>query len=117
MTQLPLITWFIFAAIVVLISLLIVLLLKKPMGQILSANTFIEPAKVFYLRTFKLIIFLVALASVVEADLPAKDKAFMEYVWWITSSLKEPLYYLAIWIMLYAAMLTVLFVVMGRLRE
>lgn len=117
MTQIQLISWLIFAAIVVLVSLFIVVLLKKPMGQILSVNTFIEPAKVFYLRTFKLIIFLAALASVAEADLPGKDKAFMEYVWWITASLKEPLYYLGIWIMLYAAMLTVLFVVLGRLRD
>jgi hypothetical protein len=117
MTQIQLISWLIFAAIVVFVSLFIVVLLKKPMGQILSVNTFIEPAKVFYLRTFKLIIFLVALATVAEADLPGKGKAFMEYVWWITASLKEPLYYLGIWIMLYAAMLTVLFVVLGRLRD
>jgi hypothetical protein len=117
MTQIQLISWLIFAAIVVLVSLFIVVLLKKPMGRILSVNTFIEPAKVFYLRTFKLIIFLAALASVAEVDLPGKDKAFMEYVWWITSSLKEPLYYLGIWVMLYAAMMTVLFVVLGRLRD
>lgn len=117
MTQIQLISWLIFAAIVVLVSLFIVVLLKKPMGQILSVNTFIEPAKVFYLRTFKLIIFLAALASVAEAHLPEKDKAFMEYVWWITASLKEPLYYLGIWIMLYAAMLTILFAVLGRLRD
>jgi len=117
MTQIQLIPWLIFAAIVVLVSLLIILLLKKPMQQILSVNSFIQPAKVFYLRTFKLIIFLVALASVAETNLPGKDKAFMEYVWWITDSLQEPLFYLAVWIMLYAAMLTVLFVVVGRLRD
>jgi hypothetical protein len=117
MTQIQLISWLIFAAIVVLASLFIVVLLKRPMRQILSANMFIEPAKMFYLRTFKLIIFLVALASIAEANLPGKDKSFMEYVWWITGSLEEPLYYLSVWIMLYAAMLTVLFVVLGRLRD
>ena len=117
MTQILSIPWLIFAAVVVLVSLLIVLLLKKPMERILCANKFIEPAKVFYLRTFKLIIFLVALASVAKTSPPEKDKAFMEYVWWITGSLQEPLYYLTIWVMLYTAMLTVLFVVLGRLRD
>jgi len=117
MTQIQLIPWLIFAAIVVLVSLLIILLLKKPMQQILSVNSFIQPAKVFYLRTFKIIIFLVALAYVAATNLPEKDKTFMEYVWWITDSLQEPLFYLAVWIMLYAAMLTVLFVVVGRLRD
>jgi hypothetical protein len=117
MTQLLLISWLIFAAIVVFVSLLIVLLLKKPMQQILSVNSFIQPAKVFYLRTFKIIIFLVALASVAETSMPKEDKTFMEYVWWITGSLQEPFFYLAVWTMLYAAMMTVLFVVLGRLRD
>jgi uncharacterized membrane protein YkvI len=118
MTQIPLIMfWLSLAATIVLLSLIIILLLRRPMEQILSVNSYIQPSKVFYLRTFKIIILLAALSAVAGTDVPKKDQAFMEYVWWITSSLKEPLYYLGIWLMLYAAMLTVLFVVLGRLRD
>jgi len=114
----PFISGFIFAAIVVVLSVIVVCSLRKPMQQFLSANSYISLAKDFYVRAFVAIIFLAAVSGIAGASLLAEDKkSFMERLWWITNSLKEPLFYISLWTLLYVAILTVLYAVLGRYRD
>ncbi len=112
------ISWFVFAAIVVVLSVVIIRSLRKPLQQFLSVNSYISPAKDFYTRAFTAIILLAALSGIAEAVFPTEaKKSFMEYLWWITNSLDKPLFYISLWMLLYVAILTVLYAVLGRYRD
>jgi len=111
------ITWLVLVAIIIIISLVIVCITKKPMQQLLSTNSYILPSKDFYVRTFAITIFLVAAAGVSGANMPGEGKAFMEYVWLVTNALEQPLFYMSIWVILYATILTILYAVLGRFHD
>jgi hypothetical protein len=87
------------------------------MRELLEANSYVSPAKAFYLRAFTILVFLAALATVSEVDIPGPDKAFMEYVWWIVDAANPAFWALSIWVFAYAVLLTILFVVLGRYRD
>lgn len=109
--------WLSFVAITIVVCVFLICALRKPMRQLLEANSYIIPAKRFYLRAFSVLIFLVALAIISETDCPGSDAVFMEYVWWVVGKLQPLFMALSFWLIGYAAMLTLLFVVLGRYRD
>jgi len=111
-----LLVWLVLVALTVVICVVVVFAVRRPMCELLEANSYILPAKRFYLRSFTVLVFLAALATVCETDTPGSDKAFMEYVWWVVDAAKPVLFSLSFWLIGYAVMLTVLFVVLGRYR-
>ena len=99
------------------VCLAVICALRKPMHELLRTNSYICPAREFYLRTFTVLIILAALATVSNTDTPDNDKAFMEYIWWIVNAAQPLFMALSFWLLGYAALLTLLFVVLGRYRD
>jgi hypothetical protein len=87
------------------------------MRQLLESNSYISPASRFYLRSFTILIILAVLATVTKTDAPGADKRFIEYVWWIVEGLQPGIFALSFWLLGYAVLLTLLFVVLGRYRD
>jgi len=114
-----LIVWLVLVALTGVVCVAVLCAVRTPMRQLLEANTYIAPAKSFYLRTFTILVFLAALATVSdsEVDVPGADKAFMEYVWWVVQAAQALFVALSLWLFGYAVLLTVLFVVLGRYRD
>lgn len=111
------IAWLSLVALTVVVCVIVSLTMRKPMRQLLEVNSYISPAKSFYLRVFTVLVFLAALATVSQTNAPASDKAFMEYLWWVVGAAQSFFVVLCFWLIGYAAMLTVLFVVLGRYRD
>jgi len=109
--------WLVLAAVTVVVCVAVICAVRRPMRRLLEANSYIVPAGSFYLRTFSVLVFLAALAAISKADAPDTDKAFMEYVWWIVGALQPFFMALGFWLMGYVALLTLLFVVLGRYRD
>ena len=109
--------WMVLSAITIVVCISISLAIRKPMSDMLSSNNHIVPAKGFYLRSFMVLLLLGGFAMIFEADIPEKGKAFMEYVWWIANALQPVFFALSIWLIVYAALLTVLFAVLGRYKN
>lgn len=61
--------------------------------------------------------FLSALATISKTDAPDCEKAFMEYVWWIVEAAQPLFMALSFWLIGYAAILTLLFMVLGRYHD
>jgi hypothetical protein len=109
--------WFVLVAVTVVVCLAVIVAVRKPIRQLLEVNSYISPAKSFYLRVFTVLMFLAALATVSQTKVPAGDKALMEYLWWVVDAVQPFFLVLSFWLIGYAAMLTVLFVVLGRYRD
>jgi hypothetical protein len=112
-----LIAWLVLAVLTVVVCVAVISVVRKPMRELLGANSYILPARSFYLRAFTVLVFLAAFATVSKINTPDNDKAFMEYVWWIVESAQPLLLALSLWLIGYAALLTLLFVVLGRYRD
>ena len=95
----------------------VILAMQKPMCEMLESNTYIRRARRFYIRAFGVLVVLAGLATASKADLPSDDAAFMEYVWWIAATMRTLFMALGFWLIGYAALLTLLFVVLGRYRD
>ena len=93
------------------------LIIRKPMRNLLSVNSYISPARAFYTRAFIMIVSLGALASVVELDAPDSDQAGMECVWWAVENLEPVLWSTALFSMGFVLMLTILYAVLGRYHD
>ena len=116
-----LIAWIVLAILAVGVAVTIVYLIRKPMRALLSANSYIAPAQDFYVRAFALTASLVALATITGISIPCPDQrksmAAMEYVWWAMDGW-EPLFWsIALFLMGYVLLLTILFAVLGRYRD
>jgi uncharacterized membrane protein YozB (DUF420 family) len=109
--------WAALSAITVAVCVLISLAVRKPMRDMLGANKHILPARGFYLRSFSVLLLLGAFAMIFKTDVPAEGKAFMEYVWWIADSLQPVFFVLSIWVIVYVALLTILFAVLGKYND
>ena len=112
-----LIVWIVLVALTGVVCVAVICAVRRPMRELLEANSYISPAKSFYLRAFAVLVFLAALATVCETDAPTNDKAFMEYVWWIVGALQPTFWALSLWLMGYVALLTLLFMILGRYRD
>ena len=112
-----LIVWLVLVVVTGIVCVAVISAVRKPMQELLGANSYISPARSFYLRAFTVLVFLAALAAVSETDTPEADKACMEYVWWIVKAAQPLFMALSLWLIGYAALLTLLFVVLGRYRD
>lgn len=111
------IVWLVLLALTIVVCLAVIFAVRRPMRQLLEANSYIVPARSFYLRAFSVLLFLAALATVSETDAPGDEETFMEYVWWVVEAAQPFFWALSFWLIGYAAMLTLLFVVLGRYRD
>ena len=116
-----LVIWIVLASLAAAICLLVIGAIRKPMNELLSANSYVSPARGFYVRSFCLIIFLATLGTIISAGGPcaeqSKDFNFMQCVWWIMDSLSSVLWCAIVCIGGYALLLTILFAVLGRYRD
>jgi len=115
-----LIVWLISVALAVVICVAVICAVRRPMRELLGVNSYISPARKFYLRAFTVLVFLAALATISKTDIPTGDegpKAFMEYVWWVVGAVQPVFSALSFGLIIYAALLAVLFVVLGRYRD
>lgn len=96
-------------------------LLRKPMHELLGANSYVAPAQRFYVRAFALVVSLGALAAIVGKDLPCSDQrkemTGMEYVWWVVGGLENAFWSIGIFLLVYVLLLTILFAALGRYRD
>lgn len=109
--------WIVLVALTGAVCAAIIYALRRPMHELLKVNSYISPARKFYVRTFTVLIFLAALATVSKTDVPSNDKEFLEYVWWIVEALQPTFWALSFWLIGYATLLTLLFVVLGRYHD
>jgi len=112
-----LVVWSVLVALTGVICIVVVCALRRPMDELLKANSYVSPARNFYLRTFTVLVFLAALATVCKTDTPSSDKEFLEYVWWVVAALQTTFWALSFWLIGYVALLTLLFVVLGRYHD
>lgn len=112
-----LIAWLILVALAVVICVVVISAVRRPMRELLGVNSYISPARSFYLRAFSVLVILAALSVVSQIDAPESGKAFMEYVWWVVKATHPVLSALSIGLIVYAAVLAILFVVLGRYRD
>ena len=112
-----LLIWIILGILTLLVCFLITLAVRKPMSEMLGVNSYIVPSRKFYLRSFTVLLVLTVLATISETDIPESREVFIEYVWWIINSMQPAFIMLSIWIIAYAALLTLLFVILGRYHD
>ncbi len=115
--MIELIVWIVLVALTGLVCVAVICAVRRPMNELLRTNSYISPARSFYLRAFTVLVFLAALATVCRIDAPSNDKAFIEYVWWIVEGLEPTFWALSFWLMGYVALLTLLFMILGRYRD
>ncbi|MGA2266716.1 MAG: hypothetical protein ABSH10_09860 [Phycisphaerae bacterium] len=101
--------------------LVFMVLMRRPMKEMLGANSKLLLARRFYMRAMVLILVFAALAAVVNpSELSAgKDGtlAFMDYVWWGVKGLEPALWGIALISLGYVAIVTILYAVLGRTRD
>lgn len=116
-----LIAWMVLAVLAVAAAATVVQLIRRPMTELLGANSYIAPAQRFYVRAFAVMLALGALATMASRGLPCPDQrksmAAMEYVWWVVDGLGPLFWSVALFVIGYVALLTILFVVLGRYRD
>lgn len=117
--MIALIVWIALVLLACVICVAVIFAIRKPMSELLKANSYISPARKFYLRSFSLIIFLATLGVVAAAGRPCAEqsKYFMKEVLWIADNL-SPVFWSAILSLGgYALLLTILFAVLGRYHD
>jgi len=114
-----LIAWIVLALLAAAVCLLVIVAIRKPMNELLSANSYMSPAGSFYLRSFCLIIFLATLGTIISVGQPCEEqsKHFMQGLWWILDSLSPILLSAILCVGGYALLLTILFAALGRYRD
>ena len=114
-----LIVWIVLVLLAGAVCVAVILAIQKPMSELLKANSYISPASKFYLRSFCLVIFLAALASIVAAGGPCakQSKSFMQCVWWVVDNLSPVLWSATLSLGGYVLLLTILFAVLGRYHD
>ena len=97
----------------------VIFAIRKPMSELLKANSYISPARKFYLRSFSLVIFLATLGVIVAAGGPCAEqsKTLMQGVWWIVDNLSPVLWSAVLSLGGYVLLLTILFAVLGRYHD
>ena len=116
-----LIAWIVLAVVAIAVAVAVVCLIARPMRALLAANSYISPAQGFYMRAFALAASLGALATIAGRQMPCGDQkksmAAMEYVWWVVGGLEPAFWSIALFLMGYVLLLTILFAVLGRYRD
>lgn len=114
-----LIVWIALTLLAGAICVVVILAIRKPMSELLNVNSYVRPARKFYLRSFSLVIFLAALGTIVTAGGPCAEqsKHFMQCVWWVVDNLRPVLWSAILSLGGYVLLLTILFAVLGRYHD
>jgi len=102
--------------IVFAIAILVDRVLRPSLRQLLQEITGLPAATEFYLRSFMIVIFFIAVASALgssHSDLKA-DSHFMEYVWAVASDLKDALQGIFGALLGYVTLITILVAALRR---
>ncbi len=113
------ITWICLLLCAGVVCAAVMLTVRKPMSDLLRVNSYISPARRFYLRTFSLLIVLSVLSVLISAGGPCAEqsKNFMECVWWVADQVSSVIWAAILSVGGYALLLTILFAVLGRYRD
>lgn len=114
-----LITWIAMVILAGAVCVAVIFAIRKPMRELLGANSFISPASKFYIRSFSLVIFLAALVVIVARGGPCarQSESFMQCVWWVVDNLSPVLWSAILSLGGYTLLLTILFAVLGRYHD
>lgn len=112
-----LVTWIVLVVVTGAICVAVISAIRRLMRELLEANSYIFPAKKFYLRAFVVLVFLAALATISKTDIPSNEKEFLECVWWVAEAAQPLFMALSLWLIGYAALLTLLLMTLGRYRD
>jgi len=114
-----LIVWIALVLLAGVICVAVIFAIRKPMGELLKANSYISPARKFYLRSFSLVMLLATLGVIVAARGPCAEqsKCFMQGVWWVVDNLSPVLWSVTLSLGGYVLLLTILFAVLGRYHD
>ena len=115
------IAWLALAALSAVLVVVVVGLVVRPMRMLMTANSHLSPAALFYVRAFVIVMALAGLASTLSVDTPcptqAAEKGFMEWVWWVVEGLRPVAWVVSGFLMGYALLLTILYGILGRYRD
>ena len=100
------------------LGILVFVLVWLPMSRLLSANSRLQRAKPFFVRTLMLIMLLGAIGPVVGEglDLP-KTAAPMEYIWQAAGKLQNSFIALGLYLFGYVVIMTILAAALGKYRD
>ena len=114
-----LIVWIALVLLAGVVCLAVIFATRKPMSELLKSNSYISPARRFYMRSFSLIIFLATLGTIVETGGPCAEQSrnSMECVWWAVGSLSPVLWSATLSLGGYVLLLTILFAALGRYHD
>jgi uncharacterized transporter YbjL len=117
--MITLIVWIALVLSTGVVCVTVIFAVRKPMGELLKANSYISPASKFYLRTFSLVLFLASLGVIVGAGEPCaqQTECFMQCVWWVANHLSPVLWSAVLSIGGYVLLVTILFAVLGRYHD
>jgi predicted PurR-regulated permease PerM len=105
--------------VVVAVALLVYRLIRPSLRQLLEEITILPSATEFYLRSFAIIVFFVAVSSALgstHSDLNSTSR-FMEYVWSIADTLKSSMEGIFAVLLGYVAMITILVASLRRRQQ
>jgi len=115
------IAWLVLAAVSAVLVVVVAGLVVRPMRMLLTANSYLSPAALFYVRAFVVVMALAGLAGTFSSDIPcakqASEKGFMEWVWWVAEGLRPVSWAVSGFLMGYALLLTILYGILGRYRD
>jgi len=102
--------------IVIAVAFLVDRLIRPSLGKLLEEITALPPATEFYLRSFAIAIFFMAIATALDSTHSDVNPGshFMEYVWSIASDLKDVLQGIFGVLLGYTAMITILVACLRR---
>jgi len=114
-----LIFWIALMLLACAVCVAVIFAIQKPMSELLKANSYISPARKFYLRSFSLVILLATLGVIAAAEglCAEQSKSFMQGVWWVVDNLSPVLWSATLSLGGYALLLTILFAVLGRYHD
>ena len=100
------------------LGILVFVLVWLPMSRLLSANSRLQQAKPFFVRTLMLIMLLGAIGPVVGKglDLP-EGSAPMEYIWQAAGELQGTFIAVGLYLFGYVLIMTILAATLGKYRD
>jgi len=101
------------------ICVAVIFLIRKPMSELLKVNSYLHPARNFYLRSFTLVISLATLGVVVSTGKPCSKQSenFIQCLWWLADNLDSVFISALLTLGGYALLMTVLFAALGRYHD
>jgi hypothetical protein len=113
--------WLVLAALSAVLVVVVVGLVMRPMRMLLTANSYLSPVALFYVRAFVIVMALAGLAGTLGNTAPCAEQAagknFMQWVWWVAEGLRPVSWAVSGFLLVYALLLTILYGVLGRYHD